>query len=258
MGAVYSAPIAGALFAVEIVLATVSIRAGAIALAVSLVADVIARPVTHDATTYPWPGDGMTPMSLLWSIVVIPIALVIGMMFTELTRGAHPQRHRRVALSLPLAGVAVGLVAIPLPAVPGNGKAVVQEILTAHPSVPALLALTVAKPVLTALCLRAGATGGVLTPAMATGAAAGGGLALLAEQNGVAGVSVAVWALLTGAAVLAVSQNAPFFAAVFAWELTRPSPWLLIPLAIATFGSWFPVRSRGGYPPPAPAPRASR
>ncbi len=62
----------------------------------------------------------------------------------------------------------------------------------------------------------------MLTPALATGAAAGTLLVLII--NAVAGTQFHVPAVsMAGAAgVFAVTQRAPFWAAIFVWELARP------------------------------------
>jgi H+/Cl- antiporter ClcA len=94
------------------------------------------------------------------------------------------------------------------------------------------------KPVLTAVFLRAGATGGLLTPALATGAAAG--TLFVLTINAAAGTHFHVQAVsLAGAAgVLAVTQRTPFWAAIFVWELARPPIWLLLVFLIAALGSY--------------------
>ena len=77
----------------------------------------------------------------------------------------------------------------------------------------------------------------MITPALATGAAAGS-LATLA-LNHVAGtdIQVAAVSLTCAAGVLAITQRAPVFAALFVWELARPPYWLLIVFAVAAFAA---------------------
>ena len=89
-------------------------------------------------------------------------------------------------------------------------------------------AILVLKPLLTALFLRAGGAGGMLTPSLATGAAAGS--VLILTINWLAGTHLHTPAVsLAGAAgVLAVTQGSPIWAAIFVWELARPPLWLLL------------------------------
>jgi H+/Cl- antiporter ClcA len=96
----------------------------------------------------------------------------------------------------------------------------------------------VLKPLLTAVFLRAGARGGMFTPALATGAAAG--TLFVLSINAVAGTQFHVPAIsLAGAAgVLAVTQRAPFWAGMFVWELARPPLWLLLVFLTAALSSY--------------------
>jgi chloride channel protein, CIC family len=92
------------------------------------------------------------------------------------------------------------------------------------------------KPLLTALFIRAGAVGGMLTPALSTGVAMGAFVALAVNQLG-GEASVPTLALIGGAAVLAITQNAPVFAAVFTAELTHPPLEVWVFLLVAAIGA---------------------
>ncbi|WP_375502210.1 chloride channel protein [uncultured Jatrophihabitans sp.] len=77
-----------------------------------------------------------------------------------------------------------------------------------------LLAL---KPLATAACLASGAIGGVVTPALATGALLGSVAARLADHVW-AGEPVVSFAVVGAAAFLAVTQRAPVTATVLTLE----------------------------------------
>jgi len=91
------------------------------------------------------------------------------------------------------------------------------------------------KPLLTALFLRTGAVGGMLTPALATGAAAGTVVTLILNRLAGTDFNVAAMSLACAAGVLAITQRAPAFAALFVWELARPPEWLIVVFAAAAF-----------------------
>jgi len=93
------------------------------------------------------------------------------------------------------------------------------------------------KPIVTAVFLRAGAVGGLLTPALATGAATGSVVALALNQFAGTHIEVSALALTSAAGVLAITQRSPLFAALFVWELAHPPFWLLIVFAIAAFAA---------------------
>lgn len=142
---------------------------------------------------------------------------------------ARPARQIRSWVLIPAlaaAGLAMGICSHWLPELPGNGRRILTVSLASGLTLTAATAILLLKPLLTALFLRAGGAGGMLTPALATGAAAGAVLVL--TINWIAGTHLHVPAVaLTGAAgVLAVTQGSPIWAAIFVWELARPPLWL--------------------------------
>jgi H+/Cl- antiporter ClcA len=69
---------------------------------------------------------------------------------------------------------------------------------------------------------------GLLTPALATGAALGGVVALSVNTWTPLHLNVPAVSLACAAGVLAVTQGAPGWAAIFVWELARPPWWLVL------------------------------
>ncbi len=127
---------------------------------------------------------------------------------------------------------AVGALAIPFPQLLGNGKGPAQLAFDGALGLPLFAALVLLKPLATALCLRSGATGGLLTPALATGAllgAATGGL----WAHIWPGTPLGAYALIGAAAVLASTQRAPLTAIVLVLEFTHTGLALLVPILIA-------------------------
>jgi H+/Cl- antiporter ClcA len=82
-----------------------------------------------------------------------------------------------------------------------------------------------------------GAVGGMLTPAMATGAAAGSLATLVLNHLAGTEIHVAAVSLTCAAGVLAITQRAPAFAALFVWELASPPYWLLLVFVIAAYAA---------------------
>ena len=101
----------------------------------------------------------------------------------------------------------------------------------------AAAAVLLLKPLLTALFLRAGAVGGLLTPALATGAAAGSVAVLALNQLAGTEIHMSAVALTCAAGVLAITQRAPLFAALFVWELAEPPYWMLLVFAVGAYGA---------------------
>ncbi|NHN57289.1 chloride channel protein [Calidifontibacter sp. DB0510] len=247
LAAVYTTPVAGAIFAMELVLRRWRWRWALVALAVSVIATLTAWPVTRDEVTYDWPRVTLS----WWALAGVPVAVMVGVVVGPALRvladramvaARRPVPSWRLPVLLGLVGLLLGVVTLGLPAVAGNGKAIVQAVLAGQASLLMLAGLAVAKPVMTLAYLRGGATGGLLTPSLAVGAACGGALAALAgafsagSPSAGASSAVAVWAMLTGAAVLAACERAPWFAAAFAVELTRPAWWVAVLLVLVCIG----------------------
>jgi H+/Cl- antiporter ClcA len=129
----------------------------------------------------------------------------------------------------------MGICSIWWPELPGNGHSILTVSVDAGLTIGGAAALLVLKPVLTALFLRAGAVGGMITPALATGAAAGSLVTLALNHWAGTDLHVAAVSLTCATGVLAITQRAPLWAALFVWELARPPLWLFAVFAVAAY-----------------------
>lgn len=231
LAAVYSVPVGGALFAVQILLKSWHPRAVGTALITSSLAVAVASPVTHEATPLTWPNPSLSYLLVAVAVALAPIAAGIGLAFTRLTDAARPARTTPSRLLIPAiaaAGLLTGVCSVWWPELPGNGKSILTVTLASDLTLTAAVAILLLKPLLTAAFLRAGAVGGLLTPALATGAAAGTAVALAVNTWTGVSVSVVAVSLMCAAGVLAITQRAPVWAGIFVWELARPPWWLLL------------------------------
>lgn len=245
---VYNAPLTGMFFAVEVLLTDTDIIVAATALGTSAVAAFIGGLLKGTSVFYSVTGLTVSWQIILFAVVLGPVAGICGYIFRLLTQWANTNSERtsRILWMLPLAGLLTGVAAVWLPQVMGNGRAMAQ---TAYNSVsitviPLLLILIAAKTSLTVLTIQSGASGGVLTPAVAVGGAigaiAGIGWAYLFPN-----VTAGACAFIVSAAFLAASQKAPLMASVFMLEITHASISFIIPVGIAVslsmlVSSWLP------------------
>src|SRR6202008_1112674 len=102
----------------------------------------------------------------------------------------------------------------------------------------AAAAILLLKPLLTALFLRAGGAGGMLTPSLATGAAAGAALVLAGKWAAGTQLHTPAVSLAGAAGVLAVTQGSPIWAAIFVWELAHPPLWLFLVFLLTACGAY--------------------
>lgn len=240
LGAVYSVPLGGAVFSARIVLGTWHPRAVGTALITSSIAVAVAAPVTHLEHALTWPDADLSYLFAFLALAVSPLAAAVGLVFDKVMAAARPRSPLRSWLLIPsiaAAGLVIGICSIRWPELPGNGRSILTVSVNSSLTLGSAAVILALKPLLTALFVRTGAVGGMLTPALATGAAAGSVVVL--ALNGLAGTSIDVPAvsLTCAAGVLAITQRAPGFAALFVWELAHPPYWLLIVFAVAAYAA---------------------
>ena len=242
LAAVYSIPISGAIYTLEILLVSRSRRAVAAAFCTSAIAVLISTGFTRPTPFYSVPT--LTPsLSLtVFAALIGPLLGATGWAFKQaVTRvGAARPRDWRLLASLPTASFLVGVIAVWVPSVLGNGQASAQTQFDAVWATGAGLGIAAlvlaAKTVTTFLTIRAGGWGGVLTPAVALGAGIGAviGLPWAAAWPG---SQVAAFAFIGAAAFLGASMNAPFTGLILVIEFTAQGPTILVPATLAVGGA---------------------
>lgn len=244
LAAVYGVPIGGALFALRIVLRTWNIRALITAVVTSGIAVLVAAPFISDGPALHWPNPQLSYLLIAVAVLLTPLTVGVGMAFNALMDRARaraaergPRDTRLLIPALASAGLLVGLWSHWLPELPGNGSSVLLVSVERDLSIAAAGAILILKPILTAVFLRAGAVGGLITPALATGATLGVVIALSVNAWTPVHLNVPAVALACAAGVLAVTQRCPDWAAIFVWELARPPLWVLLVFAAAAFSA---------------------
>lgn len=240
LGAVYSVPLGGAVFAARILLGTWHPRALGTALITSSIAVAVAAPVTHLAHPLSWPEADLSYLLAFLALALAPLAVAVGLAFDRVMDAA-PKLKLDSWLVIPgiaAAGLLTGICSIWLPELPGNGRSILDVSMNSELTLTSAALILILKPLLTTLFLRAGAVGGLLTPALATGAAAGALVTVALNQWAGTQLHVAAVSLSCAAGVLAITQRSPLFAALFVWELARPPIWLLAVFAIGAYASY--------------------
>lgn len=241
LAAVYSVPMGGALFAIQIVLRSWRLRTVGTALITSSIAVAVAAPVTRLDVPLHWPNPELSYLLTGFAILLAPLALAVGRGFNRLMDHARAHRVGNSWLLIPAiaaAGLSIGVLSHWWPELPGNGKSVLTVSVADGLTLASAGVILLLKPLLTALFLRAGAVGGLLTPALATGAAMGSVVAIAVNTWTPVTVNVPAVSLACAAGVLAITQSAPAWAALFVWELAHPPLWLLIVFAAAAAGAY--------------------
>ncbi len=249
LAAVYDVPLAGALFTAEIMIGVVTLPVALPALVCSGVATVTAWVYLPSQATYLGVPDYPTTVSaVVWAVVAGPVFGLVAVAFIRLIAFVSHHRARgKLVLVAPLGafGVLAGVGQF-FPQLFGNGKGIALDAFLGNSGVLLLLALFVLKPLVTALCLGSSASGGLLTPTLATGAALGGSFGI-AWSLLWPGTPVGVYAMIGAAAMLGAGMQAPLTALVLVLELTHTGFALVVPLVIATALATAVARRVDGY-----------
>lgn len=268
MAAIYNVPLGGALFALEVLLGTITLPLVLPALATTVIATAVAWIAVPDRPTYHLPPFGLTASQVVWAVIAGPLAGLVAVAWVRMIARANALRPRgggRAVAPIAVLG-ALGVVALPYPQLLGNGLDIVQLSLVGGLSAGLIAVLLALKPLATAACLGSGAPGGLFTPTLALGVLFGG---LLGHAWGLLwpGTPVGAYALIGGGAVLAAAMQGPLAAIVLVLELTRASDALMVPLLLAIAEATVVariVREQSIYsvriaaPVPRAGPRAAR
>ena len=227
IAAAFDAPIAGVFFAVEILLGEIAAGAMGVVLLAAVCSSALTHVLVGEHPAFHVPAYALHGVAELPAYLALGAlaGLVSGAYVTALYAAHDLYRVSRLpAWARPAtAGLAVGLVALALPQIQGVGYGTLEGVLQGTgPAVGVLLALLVAKLVMTALCIGAGFPGGVFAPALFLGAMLGGavGAGVSRVVPGL-GAEPAAFALVGMGAVLAGAVHAPLTAILLLFEMTR-------------------------------------
>lgn len=247
--AVYNVPLGGALFTAEILLGTISLPVVLPAAACSGVAAAVAWLYLPDRATYLGiPNYHLSASLVVWSLLLGPIVGLVATGYIRLVAWvSHHRATGRLALIAPLVAFTVlGVIGIRYPQLFGNGRGMAQDAFVGTGSLALLAALFVLKPLVTSLCLGSGASGGLFTPVLSTGAVLGGALGL-AWTHLWPGAPLGAFALIGAAAMIGAGMQAPLAALVLVLELTRSGYSLVVPMLAATVLATAVSRQLDGY-----------
>lgn len=227
VAASFNAPIAGALFAHEVVVGHFAMSALAPVVISSVTATLVSRAVFGDFPAFTLPHMELTSVLEFPAFAGLGICAAIASMafMSAIFYGDDLARRIRIPMFWrPVtAGFGVGLIALFLPQILAVGYEVTDSALNASLPFLLLLALVVAKIVGSGLALGFGSfAGGVFSPSLTVGA-------LLGSAFGIAATSVfpdlssgpGAYAVVGMGAVAAAVMGAPVSTVLIVFELTR-------------------------------------
>jgi CIC family chloride channel protein len=244
IAAAFNAPLAGAFFALEEILGSLRVTAFPPIVMASVVGAVISRAVFGNHPAFPIPREyGYAALieillffPLLGAVCGVMSALFVRVHFGvgDFIRSAATRFGKRSWVVPWLAGALVGAAAF------ASGGLLVGA---GHLSIPlstfgrmawsALLVLALGKIVITALTLQGGGSGGLFTPSLFVGAAAGGSLGVLLKTLfPTLPISPESYALVGMGALVSGSLGAPITGILLVFEMTNDYA-IVLPLMLA-------------------------
>lgn len=239
IAATFNAPIAGVMFALEVILAEFGVHAFSTIVIASVTASVVSRAALGDFPAFevprsfylhsPWELFLYLGLGVLGAGVALFYIKVL-YFFEDLFDGWKFPAYLKPAVG----GLLLGVLGFFVPQVFGTGFETIAETLHGNITLSLLAILVIAKIIATSFTLGSGASGGVFAPALFIGAVLGGaygkvvGMVFpgMTESSG-------AYAMVGMAAVFAGSARAPITAIIILFEMTQDYR-MILPLMFAT------------------------
>lgn len=243
IAACFNTPMAGVIFAMEVVVMEYSI-AGFIPVILAAVAGTTINQLVFGSATVFHP-----PQVALQSLSELPLMIMAGLvvaafaaLFIRLQAACCKLSLKRpIALRFAIAGLLAGSVSIFAPEIMGVGYDTIDKALTGNMGFWLFIGILAAKLVVTGVSLGVGIPGGVIGPLLFMGACIGGAVGIIANQLMPDSAShVGFYALLGMGAMMGAALNAPLAAMMAILELTYnpniifPSMLVVVSACLAT------------------------
>ena len=237
-----NAPISGAVFAAQIVLGNFSMNLFAPLLVSSVVASVLSRTFFGAGHWFEAPAFEFTRLSQLpWFILLGVFCGGVGAAFLKSLRDGQALIERLpvpMYARLAVGGLVVGAIGLVYPDVWGNGYAAADRLLRAEPEAVFVLGLFAAKFLATVVTVGSGTVGGVFTPTLFLGAAAGSLFEALLHLGGFGlNIPTGCFALVGMGSTLSATTHSPLLAVIMLFELSLNyslMPPLMLACAVST------------------------
>lgn len=265
IGASFNAPIAGMLFALEVILVSFAPRHMSAIVIASVTAAITSTQILEatvgeeaalNAGSYSLNSFAELPLYGLLALIVV----VVGFVFLKIVDGiegiAHRHAERLGWLRPAMAGVMVAALIFVEPQLFGTGQDVTNSLLLDEQLVAVtgvggefwwvLILLALGKALATSLTISSGGSGGAFMPSLFMGAAVGAGFARLVEPvwSGSTALDSGAFAVVGMAAMFAVVGRAPLTSILIVFEVTGARDYgLILPLMLAaTLGTFLAER----------------
>jgi len=241
IAATFNAPIAGAFFALEILLRDFALVTFSPIIIAAVTATVISREFLGDTPAFPVPAfEYSGPQELPFFLVM---GLLVGLLAVAYVRTVYAGEDAFARLPVPawlqpsLGGIVLGVLILWFPQIYGVGYDTMVEALNGRLAWSLMLVLVAVKLLAVSITLGSGFSGGVFAPALFLGGMLGGACGALLGQimPGAAG-AVGAFAMVGMAAMVGAATGGPLTAILILFEMTGEYR-IILPLMLASIGA---------------------
>lgn len=222
IAAAFNTPLAGVIFAMEVVIMEYSVIGFTPVILAAVSSTTLTRVILGDDSAF------TVPLLDISTVYDIPMVAIMGALIGCLAAGfikltlltSTVFANQAIWARCVMAGLITGLIALLVPEVMGTGYDTVDQILVVQLSLGAVLLLTLAKTLATASAVGLGIPAGLIGPTLFIGAAAGASFAAAVSDFSPDFASLALYVVLGMAAMMAATLQAPLAALIYLLELT--------------------------------------
>ena len=234
IAASFNTPLAGVVFAMEVVMMEYTIIGFTPVIVSSVAATVLTRAIYDDSAVFFLPHLGLGSLWELSYILLMGVTLgALSAFFVAMVRFfARVSQAVPVFARFSLCGLFIGVIGSQLPEVMGLGYDTVNAAVLGDIAVKTLALLMLAKLVASAACVGVGFPGGLIGPAIVVGSMVGG---LFAYASGfIPGFTsgYGLYVMLGMGAMMSATLHAPLAALITLLELTG-NPNLILPAMLS-------------------------
>jgi CIC family chloride channel protein len=250
IAAAFNAPIAGAMFSVEILLGDFAISQFSPIVISSVTATVISRMFYGNYPAFEVPKYELVhPLELIPYALLGLIAGILGILFIKVLYFFEekfdevkiPDYYKTV-----MGGLLLGIVGISFPQIFGVGYEAMSQALLGRMEIWLLFALIFVKILASSLTLGGGSSGGIFAPSLFIGAMTGGFFGnILHKILPTMTAGPGAYSLVAMSAVVAATTHAPITAILIIFEMTSDYK-IILPLMIATIISLVVTKGQKG------------
>ncbi|WP_431687032.1 chloride channel protein [Hahella sp. NBU794] len=230
VSASFNTPIAGVIFAMEVVMLEYTINGFTPIILAAVTAAIVSQPIYGDDPAFVVPNFSLN--SLVELPYIVAVAILIGMcsaLFVKIISQTTEKVKTPILWRLLAAGLMTGLVALALPQIMGIGYDTVNDAIAGNIGFLLLLTIALAKLLVTATTIGLGMPSGIIGPTLFIGATLGGALGVLANiLMPTLASEPGFYAVLGMGAMMGSVLQAPLAAIMAVIELTR-NPNVILP-----------------------------